>query len=93
MSSEQKLPPWYGHLADGLSIGQPTPRAKLTIVSAKPKRKRKPLLVRALREAKDAGVAVAGATVEADKVTLQFGEAQTEPKNDLDKWLAKHNAN
>jgi hypothetical protein len=38
---------------------------------------------------------VSGATLAADgSVSLQFGEARTaEQANDLDKWMAKHNAN
>lgn len=67
--------------------------------ATKPAKSRKPpkplTLARALRDAKKAGVTVAGATVENGKVTLQFGEPQTNQKtnnNDLDKWLAEHHA-
>jgi hypothetical protein len=40
----------------------------------KPRRQRKPTLARALREAANAGVNVAGATIEDGKVSLTFGE-------------------
>ena len=53
--------------------------------TAKPKRKRKPTLARALREAAKAGINVAGATIEDGKVSLTFGGAQPEQTNDLDK--------
>jgi imidazolonepropionase-like amidohydrolase len=59
----------------------------------KPKRKRKPTLARALRDAAKAGVNVAGATIEDGRVSLTFGEAQAEQANDLDKWMAKRHAN
>ena len=61
---------------------------------AKPlrRRQRKPTLSRALREAKRAGVNVAGATYEDGKVSLQFGEPQAGEKhgNELDEWIEKH---
>jgi len=56
------------------------------------RRARRPTLARALREARKAGVNVAGATIEDGKVSLTFGEAQPEPTNDHDKWLAKRHA-
>jgi hypothetical protein len=44
-----------------------------------------------IKKAEKAGAKV---TVAADgSVTLQFGEAQTEKINDLDKWMAKHHEN
>ncbi|HWX32090.1 MAG TPA: hypothetical protein VNZ53_32245 [Steroidobacteraceae bacterium] len=48
-----------------------------------------------IREAEKDGKKVSGATLAADgSVSLQFGEARTaEQANDLDKWMAKHNAN
>jgi hypothetical protein len=60
---------------------------------ARPRRAaaRKPSLARALVEAKKAGVAVTGATVEPGKVALTFGEAAKNSSGDeLDKWMAKH---
>jgi hypothetical protein len=50
-------------------------------------RKRTPSLTKALREAKKAGISVAGATFAADgSVSLSFGEKSN--GNDLDQWLA-----
>ena len=68
----------------------------LVIGSATPKRerKRKPSLARELKQASNAGLAVACATIEPDgSVSLQFGKPQAEPTNDLDQWMAKHHAN
>ena len=69
--------------------------ATIEELTAKPmrerkRRKRKPTLARALREAAKAGVNVAGATIEDGKVSLTFGEAQPEQTNDLDKWMKRH---
>ena len=50
----------------------------------------KPSLAAALREAKKANVAVAGATIEAGKVALTFGEAAKTDSNELDQWMEKH---
>ena len=54
-----------------------------------PRRQRKPSLTKALREAKKAGIPVAGATFTADSISLSFGEAAKSNGNDLDRWLAK----
>jgi hypothetical protein len=55
------------------------------------KRHRKPNLARALREAKKAGVPVAGAMLTADgSVSLSFGEAVKTPGNAFDEWVAGH---
>ena len=52
-----------------------------------------PTLTRALREAKQAGEHVRGASLYGDHIELKLGEpdAATEG-NDLDKWIAKHGA-
>jgi hypothetical protein len=93
MSDEQKLPAWYGHLRDGLNMEPPesTPRAKLTIVSAKPKRKRKPTLAAALKQANKQGVKVSAATITADEITLKFSEPNSEERTvtALEQWRAK----
>ena len=52
----------------------------------RPKRKRRPTLAAALREARKAGITVAGATVETGKVTLTFGKP--EPTEASNPWLA-----
>jgi hypothetical protein len=58
------------------------------------RRARRPTLAGALKQASKAGAKVRGATVAADgRVSLQFGEPQTEQMNDLDKWMAKRYAN
>jgi hypothetical protein len=59
------------------------------------RRARKPSIRSIIREAEKDGKKVSGATLAADgSVSLQFGEARTtEQANDLDKWMAKHNAN
>ena len=57
-------------------------------------RERKPSLPRALREAKQAGVNVAAATITGQGVVLTFGEAAKTDSNELDQWMEKHkNAN
>ena len=57
------------------------------------RRRRKPTLGDAIRQAKKEGVNVSAATVTPDgSVSLTFGEAQPKSETDLDKWLAKHNA-
>jgi hypothetical protein len=57
-------------------------------------RPRKPTLARAIREAKRAGLSVAGATLTVDgSVSLAFGEAaKTNGNGELDEWMAKHHA-
>jgi hypothetical protein len=64
-------------------------------VAPRPKhRTRKPSLTKALREAKKAGISVAGATFTADgSVSLSFGEAVKTNGNELDQWLAGHHEN
>jgi hypothetical protein len=57
------------------------------------RRERKPTLAAELKQASKAGVDVKGATVAADgAVSLQFGEAQPEPKNETDRELEEFNA-
>ena len=57
-----------------------------------PKR-RKPRLDDVIKAAEKTGAKVSGATVAADgSVTLQFGETQTEPKNETDRELEEFNA-
>jgi hypothetical protein len=52
---------------------------------------RTPSLTRALREAKKAGISVAGATFTADgSVSLSFGDAVKTNGNELDEWMARH---
>jgi hypothetical protein len=60
----------------------------------KPRRLRKPTLAGAIREAKKAGVPVAGATFAVDgSISLAFGEAtKTNGNGELDEWMAKHHA-
>jgi len=64
--------------------------------AAKPERRRrerKPTLAGALKQASKAGAKVSGATVAADgSVSLQFGEARTEPKSETDRELAEFEA-
>ena len=44
-----------------------------------------------IKNAEKDGKKVSGATVAPDgTVSLQFGEAQTEKTNDLDKWIANN---
>lgn len=62
------------------------PRERWEIETFPPKqkrtRKRRMTLARAMRQAREAGVAVSGATVNADgSVTLTFGEAVSQSKN------------
>jgi hypothetical protein len=65
-----------------------------TAKPARTRRERRPTLAGALKQASKAGAKVRGATVAADgRVSLQFGESQTEQMNDLDKWMAKRYAN
>jgi hypothetical protein len=55
------------------------------------KRHRRPNLERALREARKAGVPVAGAMLTADgSVSLSFGEAVKTPGNAFDEWVTGH---
>jgi hypothetical protein len=56
--------------------------------AAKPKR---PSVRTMIKNAEKDGKKVSGATVAPDgTVSLQFGEAQTEKTNDLDKWIANN---
>jgi hypothetical protein len=72
---------------DELVEPAPAPRPK-------PHRTRTPSLTKALREAKKAGIPVAGATFTADgSVSLSFGEAAKSNGNDLDQWLAGRHEN
>jgi hypothetical protein len=58
------------------------------------RRTRTPSLTKVLREAKKAGISVAGATFTADgSISLSFGEAVKSNGNDLDQWLAGHHEN
>jgi hypothetical protein len=54
---------------------------------------RTPSLTKALREAKKAGLSVAGATFTADSVSLAFGETAKSNGNALDQWLAGRHEN
>jgi hypothetical protein len=57
------------------------------------KRERRPSVRTMIKNAEKDGKKVSGATVLADgSVTLQFGEAQTEPKNETDRELEEFNA-
>jgi hypothetical protein len=59
-----------------------------------PRRTRTPSLSKVLREAKKAGISVAGATFTADgSISLSFGEAVKSNGNDLDQWLAGQHEN
>ena len=69
----------------------PNPPPVIGIVEPK-RRQRKPSLATALKQARKAGVSVKGATIEAGKVSLEFGEPEPEPTNDFDKWKAKRSA-
>jgi hypothetical protein len=59
-----------------------------------PKKSRPPdakaLLAQGLREVKRAGLKVSGAVIEANRVTLTFGEPVKTGENELDEWEAKH---
>ena len=58
--------------------------------SAKPaRRKRKPTLASAIKQATKAGLTVTAVTVKAGEVTLQVGEPDAKAAGDLDAWLAK----
>jgi hypothetical protein len=63
-----------------------------SILEAKAKRVRKPNLAKAIKEAARAGLSVTGATIEAGRVTLQFGQSCDDnvQGNELDDWLSKH---
>jgi len=69
-------------VAEGLSVGSGAPP------KPKAKRKRKPTLTAAIAQARKAGLVPTGATVTAEGVSLEFGNAS--PTNDLDQWIAKH---
>jgi hypothetical protein len=56
-------------------------------------RQRKPNIRAMIKDAEKDGKKVSGATVTADgSVTLQFGEARTEPKSETDRELEEFNA-
>jgi hypothetical protein len=82
---------WWGEVArsqaiedalwEGLREGRRRPR----------RRRRKVTLARAIRQAKQAGLDIAGATLAADgTVSLAFGEPAKTSGNELDQWIAKH---
>jgi hypothetical protein len=57
------------------------------------RRKRKPSVRAMIKDAEKDGKKVSGATVAADgSVSLQFGEAQIEPKSETDRELEEFNA-
>ncbi len=87
MADEHKKPV-YLDLDAALDI--PALHRMLTAPPKVRQRKRKPTLIRALREAKKAGVSVAGATIEEGKVTLTFGRVEDDAAvTPLEEWRAK----
>jgi hypothetical protein len=92
MAEEPKITWWVDELvwsaqvlaAAPLNVGAP----EATPVR---KRQRKPTLAAALKQAKEAGVSVVGATIEDGKVSLTFGEIENEqaPATPLEQWRAK----
>src|SRR5262249_35877875 len=62
--------------------------------AAETRRRTRPSLARAIKQARKVGVTVSGATIAADgSVSLTFGEPTPAQQNDLDRWMAKRHAN
>ena len=77
---------------DFAGIEGPHLRTPGGVPEPKPKRSRKPNLTKAIKEAAQAGLSVTGATIEAGRITLQFGQqcGDTAKGNELDDWLSTH---
>lgn len=84
---------WQAHIdAANAHLGKwgLTPASEQKLPRPRRRNPRKLTLAHALREARKAGVNVAGATLEADgKLSLQFGEAA--PAEAANPWLAELN--
>ncbi len=80
---------WAKYVFDSRSL-DPREPWELTTRKPKPKRTRKPSLIRALKQANRAGVAVSGATI--DGVSLEFGKRTNTAitENTIDNWISKH---
>ena len=90
----RKKPPWNKFRPDHFAEDYGLWLSRELSAEAKPRQRHKATLAAALKQAKEAGVNVSGATLAADgSVSLQFGEPEAEQTNELDKWMAKHHAN
>lgn len=87
----QPLADKHARLLDFAGIEGPQLRTPGGVPEPKPKRIRKPNLAKAIKEAVQAGL-VTGATIEAGRITLQFGHScgDTAKGNELDDWLSRH---
>jgi hypothetical protein len=73
-------------IARGLAPGTTARERAAGLLPRRQRRQRRPSLAAALKQASDAGVPVAGATIEDGKVSLTFGEGVPSEANNP--WLA-----